>query len=89
MKYLYGEEIEYEYDLLKPEDYDKLQAFSCGNKNLDYYIHKDLIRNDEVDTEDGLPFKVWDKKTADKERSTDYVQKNEKIQTAAGTEGMY
>ena len=65
MKYLYGEEIEYEYDLLKPEDYDKLQAFSCGNKNLDYYIHKELIRNDEVDTEDGLPFKVWDKETGE------------------------
>ena len=30
MNYLYGEEIEYEYKLLKPEDYDKLQAFSCN-----------------------------------------------------------
>ena len=30
MKYLYGEEIEYKYDLVKPEDSDKLQAFSCG-----------------------------------------------------------
>ena len=56
MNYLYGEEIEYEYKLLKPEDYDKLQAFSCNYKKLDFYIQKELIRNGEVDTEDGLPF---------------------------------
>ena len=65
MNYLYGEEIEYEYKLLKPEDYDKLQAFSCNNKKLDFYIQKELIRNGEVDTEDGLPFKVWNKETGE------------------------
>ena len=65
MNYLYGEEIEYEYKLLKPEDYDKLQDFSCNNKKLDFYIQKELIRNGEVDTEDGLPFKVWNKETGE------------------------
>ena len=29
MKYLFGDEVKYEYDLVKPEDDDKLQAFSC------------------------------------------------------------
>lgn len=59
MSHVYGEEIKYECDLLKPEDYDALQAFSCGNVRLDSYIHKDLISHGYVDTEDGLPFKVW------------------------------
>lgn len=65
MKYVYGEEIEYKYDLVKPEDRDKLQAFSCGNEKLDAYIQKELITNGIVDTDDGLPFKVWDVKTGE------------------------
>lgn len=43
MKYLFGDEVKYEYDLVKPEDDDKLQAFSCGNEQLDYYIQKETI----------------------------------------------
>lgn len=63
MSYLYGDEINYKYDLIKPEDLTKLQAFCCGNKKLDHYIHKELIINREVDVEDGLPFKVYDIET--------------------------
>lgn len=65
MRYLYGEEVEYEYNLIQPEDVTKLQAFSCDNKRLDYYIHNELIQGNIVDTEDGLPFKVIDLKTDD------------------------
>lgn len=65
MKYLYGEQVEYDYDLIEPEDEKKLQAFSCGNEQLDRYIHCELISNQTVDTEDGLPFKVWDVNTGE------------------------
>ena len=65
VKYLYGEEVKYEYDLLKLEDFELLQAFSCGNEKLDYYIHWVLIHNEQIDTEDGLPFKVWNKDTGE------------------------
>lgn len=50
VKYLYGEEVE--YDLLKLEDFELLQAFSCGNEKLNYYIHCELIHNEQIDTED-------------------------------------
>lgn len=63
MAYNYGEEIAYDYCLIKPEDYDILQAFSCGNEKLDGFIHKELIEHNEVNTEDGLPFKVVDTST--------------------------
>lgn len=58
MNYKYGEEISYDYQLIKPEDEVALQAFSCGNKQLDYFIHNELIIDEQVDTKDGLPFKV-------------------------------
>lgn len=63
MKHLYGEDITYKYDLIEPEDRDEFQAFSCGNQKLDKYIRDDLVINGRVDTEDGLPFKVWDVET--------------------------
>lgn len=59
MKYLYGKDIKYKYDLIKPEDFEKLQAFSCGNQKIDDFIHKNLIENGIVNTDDGLPFKIW------------------------------
>lgn len=65
VKYLYGEEVKYDHDLLKLEDFKSLQAFSCENKKLDNYIHHELIRNNYIDTEDGLPFKVWNKDTGE------------------------
>ena len=65
MKYWFGDEVKYEYDLIKPEDNDKLQAFSFGNEQLDYYIQKEMIINGIVDADDGLPFKVWGIKTGD------------------------
>lgn len=65
MKYEYGEEVDYKYDLIEPEDMEKLQAFSCGNQKLDTYIHEELFVNGMVDTEDGLPFKVWDVNTGE------------------------
>lgn len=58
MNYRYGEEISYNYQLIKPEDKTALQAFSCGNEQLDYFIHNELILDEQVDTNDGLPFKV-------------------------------
>lgn len=73
MSYAYGEQVEYEHSLVKLEDYKKLQAFSCGNKNLDHFFHKELIyevniydiKEKNVYTDDGLPYKVVDKKTGD------------------------
>lgn len=62
MTYEFGEEISYDYELIKSEDYDLLQTFSCGNEKLDYFFHNELIQNGEVNIEDGLPFKVYDKK---------------------------
>lgn len=59
MGYLYGEVIKYEYDLIKPEDYELLQAFSCGNEKMDHFIHDEMIKDGIVDSDDGLPFKVW------------------------------
>lgn len=61
MEYLYGEEVEYKIDIIKPEDLEILQAFSCDNEQLDRYIHKEMISDGEVDTNDGLPFKFTDK----------------------------
>lgn len=60
MKYIYGEDIKYGYDLIKPNDFEKLQIFTCGNNALDKYIHNELISNNVVNSNDGLPFKVWD-----------------------------
>ena len=65
MKYKYGEEISYDYQLIEPGDYNILQAFSCGNEQLDYFIHNELVCNGKVNTEDGLPFKVIDLQTKD------------------------
>lgn len=65
MRYKYGEEISYEYCLIKPEDYYLLQAFSCGNERLDNFIHDELIRDGEVNIEDGLPFKVVNEDTGE------------------------
>ena len=60
----YGEKIQYECDLVKPEDYDKLQAFSCGNEKLDNFIHNELITEKDIN-DDGLPFKYTDKANGD------------------------
>lgn len=61
----YGENIHYECDLIKPEDYDKLQAFSCKNKQLDKFIHNELIMDGNIYDDDGLPFKYIDKVSGD------------------------
>ena len=45
-----------------------MTGFQMGNdlyKKLDYYIHCELIHNEQIDTEDGLPFKVWNKDTGE------------------------
>lgn len=73
MSYAYGEQVEYEHSLIKLEDLGKLQAFSCGNKKLDHFFHKELIhevniygiKEKMIDTDEGLPYKVVDKKTGD------------------------
>ena len=51
-EYQYGER--YDIDLVKPEDYKLLQAFSCGNEQLVYFIHSELIQNNEVYSETSL-----------------------------------
>ncbi len=56
---MYGEDIAYECDLIKPEDAEALRVFSCGNKKLDYYFHEELLKNGEVNVEDGLPYKYY------------------------------
>lgn len=62
MIYKYGEEVEYEISKITPEDKKDLLAFSCGNIKLDHFFHEELINNGEVNDDDGLPFKVVDKK---------------------------
>lgn len=61
--YKYGEEISYEYDLLRVEDCESLQPFTCGNKQLDNHIHNDVIVDNEIVDEDGLYFVFKDKET--------------------------
>lgn len=55
---MYGNDIQYEIELIKPDDYNKIQAFSCGNMKMDHFYHEELIHHGIVDTDDGLPFKV-------------------------------
>lgn len=43
--YNYGEEISYNFDLLKVEDYDNLQPFECTNERLDRHIKQDVIKD--------------------------------------------
>lgn len=57
MNYLFGEEIEYSFELLKPEDITILQAFSCGNTQMDYTIHNELIKMGESTQMTGYPLK--------------------------------
>ena len=52
----YGEEISFDFNLLKVEDYDDLQPFVCNNKKLDDHIHNGIIQNGEIIDEDGLYF---------------------------------
>lgn len=61
--YKYGEEISYDFDLLKVEDDASLQLFTCGNERLDHHIRNDVIKNGEVVNEDGLYFKFVDLNT--------------------------
>ncbi len=58
--YTFGEEIIYSYELLKSEDYNMLQTFSCGNDCLDRFVHDELIQDGIINNQDGLPFKVVD-----------------------------
>ena len=62
---MYGEDIAYECDLLKPEDANALRVFSCGNKNLDYFFHNEILNNNSVYVEDGLPYKFYNKETGE------------------------
>lgn len=59
----YGEEISYDFDLLKVEDYNDLQPFSCGNDRLDYHIHHEIIKDGMIVDEDGLYFIFRDLET--------------------------
>lgn len=59
LQYNYGEEINYNFELLKATDYSKLRNFSCGNKKLDKFLHEDFIVNNKVINEDGLFFKAF------------------------------
>lgn len=59
----YGEEISYDFKLLKVEDYNDLQPFTCGNEKLDLHIHRDVIREGQIVDEDGLYFVCRDLST--------------------------
>lgn len=59
----YGEEISYDFNLLKVEDYEDLQPFTCDNEKLDAHIHNDVIKNGEIVDEDGLYFVFRDLST--------------------------
>lgn len=57
--YKYGNEINYsELKIVKSEDRNKLQTFSCGNKSLDDYIRNEIFDNKEPQ---GLHFIIEDK----------------------------
>ena len=64
-EYKYGEEVEYEFVLLKDCDGHKLKKFDCGNVKLNSFIQNDIIQENAVVNEDGLMFKAEDKKTGD------------------------
>lgn len=59
----YGEEVSFEFGLLRVEDYENLQPFTCGNIKLDNHIHNDIIKNNEIVDEDGLYFVFREKVT--------------------------
>lgn len=61
--YKYGEEISFSFNLLKVEDYEDLQPFTCGNQKLDNHIHNDIIWNNEIIDNDGLYFVFRDENT--------------------------
>ena len=61
--YKYGEEISFSFILLKVEDYEDLQPFTCGNQKLDNHIHNDIIWNNEIIDNDGLYFVFRDENT--------------------------
>lgn len=48
---------------LKAEDFNSLQLFTCGNKQLDYHIHNGVIKGNNIVDEDGLYFKFTDSNT--------------------------
>ena len=59
--YKFGEEISYDFDLLKADDYDSLQLFKCGNEILDDHIKSKVIKDGSIIDQDGLYFKFTDK----------------------------
>lgn len=61
----YGETITYSFELLKATDYNKLQAFKCGNKQLDHHIKSTLIKQNEIVDEDALYFKFTNTATGE------------------------
>ncbi len=63
--YRYGEEISYNFKLLRVEDRADLQLFTCGNQRLDNHIRNDVIGKNEIVDEDGLYFICRDIETND------------------------
>lgn len=52
----YGKDIDYsDLIIIRPEDKEKLQAFYCGNRILDNYIHNEIF---EENNPQGLHFMV-------------------------------
>jgi len=62
-RYRFGEEIEYKYNLLEADDFNNLQLFSCGNTQMDYHLHNEVIVEGKLRSEDGLYYKFYDEKT--------------------------
>ncbi|MCR5218146.1 hypothetical protein [Treponema sp.] len=63
MSYKYGEEVLYKIRLLKFSDKKNIQDFSCGNECIDNYVKNEIFSDSELNTEDGLHFIVYIKKT--------------------------
>lgn len=53
---IYGENINYCFRRLKSSDKEKLNRFSCGNKQLDNFIQNKLIIDTVITDEDGVAF---------------------------------
>ena len=58
--YKFGEDISYAYELLKADDFENLQLFQCGNRQLDNHIKNAVIKNGAIVDEDGIYFKFID-----------------------------
>ena len=56
---MYGKDVKFKIGLLKFEDKETIQSFSCDNDVLDRYIKNEIFDEASLNTSDGLHFKVY------------------------------